>query len=103
MSQSTLCTAIASQRIVQFYYSGDAAPGTRTVEPHMVAYNKKNNLALSAWFLGGPSESQTGQGWREYLLESISNVVMLAQTFPGPRPGYRPDGGKTFHNVQCAL
>ena len=103
MSANTLCAAIQSLHLVQFYYGGDDAPGTRLVEPHMVAYNSKDNLALSAWFLGGASESQTGQGWREYLLESITNVVILPQTFSGPRPRYRPDGGKLFHNVQCAL
>jgi predicted DNA-binding transcriptional regulator YafY len=99
---NALCGAIQSQRLVRFYYD-DPAPGFRLVEPHMVAYNKKDNLALSAWFLGGESASQEGQGWREYLLERISQLVVLEGQFPGPRPGYKPDGGKTFHNVQCAL
>jgi predicted DNA-binding transcriptional regulator YafY len=103
VSQATLCSAIASKNLVQFYYSGDAAPGTRTVEPHMVAYNRAEHLALSAWFLSGASESQEGQGWREYLLSQITGVNVLPQTFSGPRPGYKPDGGKTFHNVQCRL
>jgi len=73
------------------------------VEPHMVAYNGTGHLALSTWFLGGASESQEGQGWREYLLSEITDLNVLPQRFLGPRPGYRPDGGKTFHNVQCAL
>jgi hypothetical protein len=98
-----LCTAIQSKNHVQFYYSGDKTPGIRMVEPHMVAYNEADNLALSAWFLGGASESQKGQGWREYLLEHISNVIVLPQTFSQARPGYRSDGGKTFHNVQCTV
>jgi len=103
VTQNTLCGAIQSRNLVQFYYSGDEAPGPRMVEPHMVAYNATEHLALSAWFLGGASESQEGQGWREYLLSEITNLNVLPQRFLGPRPGYRRDGGKTFHNVQCAL
>jgi len=103
VTQNTLCGAIQSRNLVQFYYSGDEAAGLRMVEPHMVAYNGTEHLALSAWFLGGASESQEGQGWREYLLSDIADLNVLPQRFLGPRPGYRRDGGKTFHNVQCAF
>ena len=98
-----LCNAIGSRHLVQFYYTGDAVHGTRIVEPHMVAYNSAHHLALSGWFVGGASESQTGAGWREYLLSEMSQITDLPQGFSGPRPGYKPSGGKTFHNVQCAL
>jgi WYL domain len=103
MSQLALCGAIASRHLVQFYYSGDKAPGTRIVEPHMVAYNQKDNLTLSAWYLSGESESQRGEGWRQYLLGDISDVTILPRQFGGPRPDYKPDGGKIFHNIQCGL
>jgi hypothetical protein len=102
MSISDLCGAIQSMKVVRFYYE-DAAPGFRVVEPHMVAYNRKNNLALSGWFLAGASASQENEGWREYLIEKISSLSVLDDTFPAPRPGYKPDGGKTFHSVQCAV
>jgi hypothetical protein len=69
----------------------------------MIGYTPADNLALSAWFLGGSSESQEGQGWREYLLSEMTNVVTLPQQFSGPRPGYNPSGGKKFHNIQCRL
>jgi WYL domain len=98
----TLCDAIKSRNLVRFYYNG-STPGYRTVEPHMIAYNRRENLALSGWFLGGASESQEGPGWREYILDNISSLAVLPDHFAGPRPGYQPDGGKTFHNVQCAL
>jgi hypothetical protein len=102
MSLVTLCNAIAGKRVVQFNYSGDSMPGSRLVEPHMVAYSSSENLVLSGWFLGGASESKEGQDWRSYLLSAISNVVILPQTF-APRPGYRSDGGKRFHHIQCAV
>lgn len=103
MNQVLLCAAIQNRNLVQFYYTGDDAPGPRLVEPHMVAYTTANNLALSGWFLGGTSESQEGQGWREYLLESMTNITVLKQTFAGPRPGYNPTGGTRFHSIQCRL
>ena len=73
--------------------------------PHsyMIAYNHAGHLALSAWFLGGSTESQEGQGWREYLLSGISNVTVLRQQFATPRPGYNPSGGRAFHSIQCAV
>jgi hypothetical protein len=94
MSQGILCAAIGSKNIVQFWYAGDAAPGPRTVEPHMVAYNAAGHLALSGWFLGGSSESSDGQGWREYLLSEITIFSVLPQHFQGPRSGYNPSGGQ---------
>ena len=103
MSQALLCAAIHDRNLVQFYYTGDAAPGPRLVEPHMVAYTSANNLVLSGWFLGGTSESQEGQGWREYLLTSMTNITVLPQTFAGPRPGYNPNGGTRLSNIQCRL
>jgi predicted DNA-binding transcriptional regulator YafY len=103
MVQEELCLAIQSRHLVQFYYTGNNAIGERIVEPHMVAYNRADNLALSAWYLSGYSESGEGQGWREYLLDEISRVTVLPEAFAGVRPGYKPDGGKTFHNVLCAL
>jgi hypothetical protein len=102
-SINTICAAIQAHLIIRFYYTGDDIPGYRTVEPHMLAYNAKNNLALSGWFLGGDSESQEGQGWREFLLSATSNIEVTQQQFARPRPGYNPSGGKIFHNVLCAL
>jgi hypothetical protein len=103
MNLDILCRAIASRGLVSFYYTGDEAQGHRLAEPHMVAYTTTDNLVLSAWFLGGVTESAEGQGWREYLLDCMSNVVILTQKFHGARPGYNPTGGRKLHNVRCAL
>ena len=105
MSANLICQAINSKppHLIQFYYTGEAEHGIRIVEPHMVADNTAGHLALSAWFTGGVSGSGEGQGWREYLLDSIGAVTVLKETFAGTRPGYKPDGGKSFQNVQCAL
>jgi hypothetical protein len=103
MNQAILCDAIAAQNLVSFYYTGDKSAGRRLVEPHMVAYTTTDSLVLSAWFLGGASESQEGQGWREYFLACMSEVTILPQKFSGSRPGYNPSGGTKLHSVQCGL
>jgi len=102
--QSDLCQAIKKQCLVEIYYVGDEKHGNRIVEPHMIAYNRKDSLSLSAWFIDGVSASpEKGPGWREYHIASITSATLLNKTFSHPRPGYQPNGGKSFHNVQCAL
>lgn len=100
---NTICAAITSHRVVRFYYNGDDAPGPRLVEPHMIAYSLAGNLVLSAWFLGGVSESREGQGWREYRLEFMSQISIGPETFAGPRQGYNRYGGPKLKNIQCRL
>ena len=103
MSVSIICAAIKSRNQISFQYSLGDEPGPRLVEPYMIGYNRANQLALSAWFLAGNSESGEGQWWREYLLSGIRNVVVLSQHFTPPRPNYNPTGGKLFQSVQCAV
>jgi hypothetical protein len=103
MSTTKLCLAIESKHVVRFYYDGDGVPGHRFVEPHMVALNRKDNLALSGWYLRGASESSRGPGWREYLISSMSDIIILEETFQDARPDYQPSGGKIFHDIKCAL
>ena len=101
--KTAICEAIETKHLLQFYYDHLGDTGFRTVEPHMVAYNEDENLALSAWFVSGKSESQTGPGWRQYLMSYISSVTILPQTFSAPRKGYKHNGGEMFHSIQCAL
>lgn len=102
MLVDSLCRAIQTRNVVSFFYIGETIPGIRVVEPHMVAYTEDGNIALSGWLSAGTSASG-GQGWRLYLLKSISNLTITEETFPGPRPGYNPTGGRKLHSVQCAL
>ncbi len=102
MNTNEICKAIETKKLLRFYYNLDNFDGFRVVEPHMLAYNQKNHLALSAYLVRGASESD-GPGWREYLLSGISSITILSESFSGPRRGYKPKGGKNFHKVQCAL
>lgn len=103
MFQAELCSAIKAKRLVRFFYSMDDEPGFRTVEPHMVARTRTEALALSAWYVSGATHVGQGPGWRTYFLSGISQVTVLNDTFDGPRDGYKADGGKSFHDVQCGL
>ena len=94
-----LSQAIAEMRQVEFVYKGEL----RIVEPHMLARSQRNHLALSAWWIGGFSSSESRPNWREYLLSEISEVRILSGTFSEPRPGYKRDGGGKFHDILAAV
>jgi hypothetical protein len=66
MNPQSLCDAIKRRRIIAFSYKN----ALRTAEPHLLGYDKRNNLALSAWQLSGGS----GQSWRSFHLSLMINV-----------------------------
>ena len=103
MNQQVICDAIRSRNLLQFYYAGDRVPGTRIVEPHQLGYTKAGNLALSAFYLSGASESGTGPNWKLYLLTEMSQEVVLPTSFSGPRPGYKPGPNGSLSNILCEL
>lgn len=94
MSKELICKAIATRNIMSFLYKG----ALRTVEPHILGYDNKGNLTLSAWQLSGGS----GQSWRDYHTSMISGAVIAADHFSGPRPGYNP-GDTTLSQIICRL
>ena len=72
-AQATICQAIRETRLLQFYYDG----GTMVVEPHQLAYNTKDNLALSAYWIRGYSESGdaiSSERMKELLLAKSSEM-----------------------------
>lgn len=91
----TVRAAIREHKMLSITYEGQE----RVVEPHMLALNQVDDLALSAWFVSGYSKSGGGPGWRQYLLRKITAARVLSETFDGPRPGYKPDGGRMYHDV----
>ncbi len=93
-----LCTAIQQRKRLQFTYKGHE----RVVEPHLLAHNKAEHYALSAWFVRGYSESGE-PGWRQYLMDEIESAALLDETFPAPREGFRADGGEVYHHIVCAV
>jgi hypothetical protein len=96
----SICQAIREQKMLEFFYDG----GTHVVEPHQLAYNERNNLALGAYWVRGYSKSgETSNRWREYLVEEMSSIVILSEHFDGPRRGYKRTPNRKYHSAVCEL
>ena len=89
-----ICIAIRDRRLLEMTYKGNR----RVVEPHTLGVDSGGHRTLCAWQLSGGS----GEGFRDFHLDSMSGTSVLDEHFPGPRPGYRRDD-KTLARVVCQL
>jgi len=96
--RDTICDAIQNRKLLEITYKGHR----RIVEPHLIGQKTSGNDALSAWQVGGYSESDSYPPWRNYLLEKIESVTVLEESFSGPRPGYNPSDN-TMTYIYCRL
>ena len=92
MGYAGICEAIRGKQIVSFVYTGKL----RTVEPHMLGYNAKGELTLSAWQLSGGS----AQDWRYFLVSNISGFATTGKNFQFVRPDYNPRD-RNFPRMIC--
>ena len=97
--KSTICEAIAGRRLLSLNYAG----GRRTVEPHQLGYTSPGNLALSGWQTSGHSQSGESSGWKIMLVESMTQVRVLDDVFPAPRPGYKPAPNDRIQSAVCEV
>lgn len=89
-----ICEAIKDRCVVSFSYKGKV----RSVEPHLLGYDKDGDLTLSAWQLSGGS----GQGFRDFHVGMLSGLTITQQSFAGPRSGYSAND-KTLSRIVCRL
>jgi hypothetical protein len=95
-----ICQAINEKKLLKFSYEGME----RIVEPHQLAFNEENNLALNAYWVRGYSKSgNTFDRWREYLVHLMTSVVILNEKFSEPRAGYRRTPNEKYHSAICQL
>lgn len=94
MIQQNLIQAINAMMVIEFRYNGSR----RIVEPHALGINNRGKLTLCAWQLSGGS----GNDWRDYHVERISELVVSEDAFAEPRPGFNPND-KTLKTVICSL
>jgi hypothetical protein len=92
-----ICSAIRQHKLIQFYYNN----GTRVVEPHCHGVTTAGNEALRAYQVSGYSESGK-MDWKMFDLGLASNLLILEETFVGPRPGYKK-GDKGMSKIYCEL
>ena len=82
---AALCKAIAEHLKLQLVYDW----GHRVVEPHAYGVGDEGQELLRVYRVGGASQSGEPIGWRLFRVDEIRTLHVLADTFPGPRPGYR--------------
>jgi len=83
---NSICSAIRSRKIIQFYYNG----GYRTVEPYCYGIGRTGNELLRAFQTGGYSESGNPVQWKLFSVNKMSNISITDDEFPGDRPEYNP-------------
>jgi hypothetical protein len=93
-----ICEAIEKKRLLQFSYD----ELTRIVEPHLFGRKTSGNDALSAYLVGGYTESDSQPYWRSFLVEKMEFVILLDETFSEPREGYNT-GDETMVEIYCQL
>ena len=93
MSQSVICGAIQSKRVLRFSYRGQP----RSVEPHILGHDREGDLILNGW-----QQSGSRPDWRNFHVAKISGLTTTETTFQGARAGYRRDDD-SFHRVLCQL
>jgi len=89
-TRETICAAIKSRRIIEFYYHG----GYRTVEPFClgeVMSGEGDNESLLCYQVAGFSELREVVEWKLYRASEMEDIAVLNEQFSGDRPGYDPD------------
>lgn len=93
-----ICEAIEKKRLLQFSYDDL----TRIVEPHLLGRKTSGNDVLSAYLVGGYTESDNAPYWRNYVVEEMEFVIMLDETFTEARKGFNPNDS-SMEVIYCRL
>ena len=89
--------AIRNQKGLQFSYHGTL----RVVEPHTFGKSKKNNDVLSAYQVGGESDT-LDTGWKLFLISDISNLS-AGDEFNHIADGYNMNDDKNMNEIYITL
>lgn len=86
-----ICQAIRESIVVQFTYKGQI----RIVEPFTLGTRSGTlTLVLSAYLIGGYSESQSIPPWRTYDVHKIQNISLTNKKSESYRQGYNPNDSR---------
>ena len=96
--KSIICDAVNNKQIIRFNYEGRI----RIVEPHLVGQKSNNDIQLSAYQVGGTSESRKRPPWRYYDLSGMTRLTLTGDTFDHPRPGYNRND-KNMTHIYCRI
>jgi hypothetical protein len=83
-----ICSAIDTKKVISFYYRG----GIRFVEPFCYGLHKSTGEeVLRGYQVKGFSEFGEPYGWKIYLMNEISKLVITENNFKGDRKDYNPN------------
>lgn len=84
ITKTTICSAISSKQVVQFYYHG----GFRLVEPCCYGLLSDGNEALLCYQVSGYSEFGDPIGWKLFRSSEISRLEVTSEHFTFIKSGY---------------
>ena len=94
-----LCAAITDRRLISFVYDGHP----RTAIPAAYGRHKTTgNTVLRAYQIAGTSNSRTVPLWDLFLVEKMTDCVILNETFTSDPPSYAR-GDKHIGEIYCQL
>ena len=97
-THGVICEAIRAKRLLIFGYWDSV----RVVEPHLYGVSTAGHEVVSAWLRPGQSRADPKGGWRRFRVDWMRNIEAVPDHFPGPRPGYHPEGERVTE-VFCRL
>ncbi len=89
--------AIRDRFILSVRYKGE----TRTVEPHAVGMNSKDELIARCWQISS-SNFLSEPGFRLFFLDQIESASATGKRFSGARPSYMRDD-KAMQHIYAQL
>ena len=96
---SQLIQAIRNRRVVEFQYHGQQ----RVVEPFTYGVEKDTgNEVLSAFQIGGQSNSGGLPAWRLFSVSEISGLRATPLAFTASRPGYNRNDSRMSQILAAA-
>ncbi len=94
--------AIQDKKIITFYYADERGSLLKRVaEPYAYGLTRQGNEAIRCYQTGGSSETVI-PGWKLFLVDRMSRLVVGEQTFDACAPGYA-HGDKGLKPLFCCV
>lgn len=97
--KSLICKSIQNKKVISFTYKGHK----RIVEPFTLGQlETTSNMTLSAWWIGGYSETKKSPHWRLYTVSKMSNLTIENIDSSTYHQGYNPRDSR-MSSIICTV